>query len=174
MKNVLFILGQLTDLDADWLAGAGTKMRIATGSTVIDEGRPIDAISILLEGELVVTLERERRELGRMGPGEIVGEMSFIDARPPSATVKASTECEVLSISRSALNKRLRDDEGFAARFYRAMAMMLSDRLRTANARKSPGAPAGDEDELDGNVLDAVSLAGDRFGRILKRLADQR
>ena len=173
MKNVLFILGQLTDLDADWLAQAGRKVRLAPGQTVIAEGRAVDAISIVLDGELAVSVEAARLHLGSLGPGEIVGEMSFIDAAPPSATVKAATECEVLHVPREALSAKLKSDVAFAARFYLAMAMMLSDRLRTANARNGAPRAAGalEDDELDANFLDSVSIAGDRFGRMLKRLA---
>jgi CRP/FNR family cyclic AMP-dependent transcriptional regulator len=174
MKNALFILGQLTDLDADWLAANGRKVTLASGGTLIAEGRAADAISIVLDGDLVVTLEAAAgAELGRVGPGEIVGEMSFISAALPSATVKATTSCEILQVPRETLNRRLSGDDAFAARFYRAMAMMLSDRLRTANARKGSTRSAGmlEDDELDVNFLDSVSMAGDRFSRMLKRLS---
>lgn len=173
MKNVLFILGQLTDLDADWLAACGRKEKLPAGASVITEGMPIDAISIVLDGELVVSLEAAHRNLGSLGPGEIVGEMSFIDASPPSATVKATTGCTVLKVPRDALNGKLQTDPAFAARFYRAIAMMLSDRLRAANAGSGLPRAAGtlEEDELDPNFLDTVSAAGDRFGRLLRRLS---
>ena len=173
MKNVLFILGQLTDLDADWLAATGRKLALAPGTTIIAEGHAVDAITIVLEGEVVARLETLGQELARMGPGEIVGEMSFIDAAPPSATVEASTGCVVLQVPRQALTARLSTDDAFAARFYKAIAMLLSDRLRAANARKGAPRAAGalQDDELDPSFLDNVSLAGDRFSRMLKRLA---
>jgi CRP-like cAMP-binding protein len=174
MKNVLFILGQLTDLDADWLAANGRKVTLPSGGTLIAEGKAADAISIVLDGNLVVTLEAAAgAELGRVGPGEIVGEMSFISAALPSATVKATTRCEILQVPRETLSGRLRSDDAFAARFYKAMAMMLSDRLRTANARKGSTRSAGmlEEDELDATFLDSVSMAGDRFSRMLRRLS---
>ena len=173
MRNVLFILGQLTDLDVEWLASTGSRVKLAPGTTVITEGRPVDAITIVLDGELVVALEEAHQEVGRLGPGEIVGEMSFVDAAPPSATVRASTGSVVLSVPRRQLSARLASDDGFAARFYRAIAMLLSDRLRTANARRGAPRAAGAlaEDELDTNLLDTVSIAGERFGRMLKRLS---
>jgi hypothetical protein len=65
----------------------------------------------------------------------------------------------------------------FAARFYRALAIFLADRLRATTRRLGYGS-VGDldsetvlEDELDIGVLDAVSQAGDRFSRLLQRLA---
>jgi CRP-like cAMP-binding protein len=168
MRNALFVLGQLTDLDADWLARTGGKVKIAAGTTLIAEGRSVDAVFVVLEGDVVATLAG--RELRRLGPGEILGEMSFIDARLPSATVKAATECVVLRVPREALERRLKTDDGFAARFYRAIAMMLSDRLRSAAAGAAGSGSNGavDADELDPNVLDTVALAGNRFARLVK------
>jgi len=59
-------------------------------------------------------------------------EMSFVDARPSAATVTAVAPSLLLSIPHEQLAIKLEGDEGFAARFYRAIAMFLSSRLRTA------------------------------------------
>jgi CRP-like cAMP-binding protein len=106
----------------------------------------------------------------------MVGEMSFIDARPPSATVTAAQDSAVLAIPRPQLVAKLDQDTAFAARFYRALATFLSDRLRGTVSRLgySEGQPLQEDveyaDELDDNVLDNVHLAGARFERIVKRL----
>ena len=70
------------------------------------------------------------------------------------------------------------DLTGFASasRFYRALAILLSDRLRATERRMAYGeqhSGLGDEttrlkDELDPVVLDQVSIAGERFDRLLK------
>lgn len=173
---MLFILGQLTDLDVEWLATNGVKRRLPAGTVLIQEGRPISAIYILLEGELLVSNASGTINV-RFASGEIAGEMSFVDASPPSATVKARGAAVVLEIPRERLEAKLNKDDGFAARFYRAVAIFLSDRLRSFT---STGRPAGssegglEEDELDPNVLDNVSLAGDRFTSMLRKLGSAR
>ena len=97
--------------------------------------------------------------------------MSFIDANRPAATVRSVGEAAVLSIPRDLLQERLKSDDGFAARFYRAIAILLSDRLRGALAASSAAAGGAVEDgELDPNVLDTLSLAGGRFTQMLLRL----
>ena len=70
------------------------------------------------------------------------------------------------------------EDVGFAGRFYRALAILLSDRLRATEKRMAYGKDQGLEDEdvrlkdeLDIGVLDQVSMAGDRFDRLLKSVA---
>jgi hypothetical protein len=86
----------------------------------------------------------------------------------------------VLAVPRNALEERLRRDAGFAARFYKALAMLLADRLRAGNKMLAgDGGPVLDEDvvdvdEMDPDSLDTLYLAGQRFDRILKRLAAAR
>jgi CRP-like cAMP-binding protein len=121
--------------------------------------------------------ERAGRELARLTSGEIVGEMSFVDANPPSATVAALDRGVVLALPRALLQQKLDRDTGFAARFYHALAAFLSDRLRATVARTNDAtAKSLDEDviaddELDPNVLDTVHRAGARFSQILTRLS---
>ena len=105
---------------------------------------PVDALFILLEGKLAVWLRRRRgpeRELARLNAGEIVGEMSFVDARPPSATVKALEDSTVFALSKAVLTAKLAADSGFAARFYRALAIYLSTTVRERHRDLGPGAP---------------------------------
>ena len=174
MRKVLFIFGQLTDQDCDWLVSVGHKKPLAAGETLIRQGEPIDEIYLVLDGalEVLLGLQGERR-IAQLASGEIVGEMSFIDARPPSASVKAMQSSVVFAVPRAAMAAKLEEDSAFAARFYRAVSIFLSSRLREAHSNLGYGDPEEDldaGDELDANVLDTVSLAGERFHRMLVRL----
>jgi CRP-like cAMP-binding protein len=177
MRKVLFLFGQLNDDDVEWMLTAGHRRSVPAGGVVIEQGVPVDALFILLEGKLAVWLKSRRgpdRELARLDAGEIVGEMSFVDARPPSATVKAVEDSTVFALSKATLNRKLAADFGFAARFYRALAIYLSTTVRERHRDLGPGGESGDGeddvDELDPNVLDGVYLAGERFDRMLKRV----
>jgi CRP/FNR family transcriptional regulator, cyclic AMP receptor protein len=179
MRKVLFLFGQLNDDDVEWMLGAGTRRFVPAGETVIEQGVPVDAVFILLEGRLAVWLTPRKgpeREIARLNAGEIVGEMSFVDARPPSATVKALEDSTVFSISKAALNAKLTADQGFGARFYRALAIYLSTTVRERH-RALGGAGVvedqeeeNEDDELDTTVLDGVYLAGERFDRMVKKV----
>jgi Cyclic nucleotide-binding domain. len=70
------------------------------------------------------------KELAKIVSGEIVGEVSFIDARPPLATVKAIEKTELLAIPRRQLITKLQQDLGFASRFYYGISLCLADRMR--------------------------------------------
>jgi CRP/FNR family transcriptional regulator, cyclic AMP receptor protein len=170
MRKVLFIFGQLTDTDVLWLARAGRRRRVKRGTVLIREGVPIDTLYIVLEGELDVSVGADRRRIARLLPGEVVGEMSFIDARPPSATVSAATDAVVFTIARATLQRELVQDAGFAARFYKAIATFLSDRVRAAGGG---GDDAAGKDEVDDNVLDNLDRAGARFGELGRELLDE-
>jgi len=177
MRKVLYILGELSDTDVEWLIATGTKQKLDAGQILIDQGTPITTLFIVLDGQLSVVAVRSGREneLAQLGTGEIVGEMSFVDSRPPSARVKALTPCVVLAIPRPVLVEKLQQDAEFASRFYHALAIFLANRLRGMVSSFGYGDDTeipdeNEADELDDNVLDNVYLAGSRFDRLLKRL----
>jgi len=172
MKNVLFIFGQLTDQDVQWLTDQGLRRDLQSGTTLIEAGEPIDHIYVVLEGQLAVTA-RGGGEIARLGAGEVVGEMSFVDASPPAADVTAIGPGRVLAVPRDRLDQHLAEDPEFAARFFRAVAMMLSDRLRKAHPPTSHAARLDgvlEQDEVDPNVMETLTRAGERFDRMLKQV----
>ncbi len=180
MKKVLYIFGRLSDLDIEWLIANGTRESFPAGSVLIRKGQPIDKLYIGLEGVFSVFVgESEDTKVAELGPGEIVGEMSFVDSSPPSATVKAEQQAIVYSILRSRLNQKIEADDGFAARFYHAIAIFLADRLRAnigmfGYGRVELRAHEAGTDELDSMIVDNVSIAGDRFHRMLTRMIRRR
>ena len=166
MRKVLFIFGQLTDGDVDWLAKSGRKKRIAKSTVLIHEGVPVENLYIVLEGELSVRQGKSKREIARLGAGEVAGEMSFVDARPPSATVSAGEDGAVVyTIPRRVLADALERSPAFGLRFYRSIATFLSDRLRKAT-------DATYDDELDDSVLDNVDRAGARFNALARQVIE--
>ena len=166
MKKALYMLAAFSDRDFDWLMTAGRKKSVAAGSMLIREGEPTDALYIVLEGALAVSLEAGK-EVAQLGSGEVVGEMSFVDSRKPSATVKAAIDSLVWVIPRSQLATKLSQDRDFASHFYHAIAVFLSDRLRdTMNSQ-------GDREssnEMSPQVAKNIELAEVRLGWLLSRL----
>lgn len=177
MRKVLFIFGELADSDIEWLVAYGSTAQLRAGDVLIEEGRPAATLFLLLQGSVSVGVKGvDNGVVATLERGEIVGEMSFVDARPPSATAVAASDALVLAIPRDAMLAKLRGDSAFAARFYRALTLILSDRLRaTVNEmarRAHPGVrPSSDDDgEIDPGVLEQVHMAGLRFERLLQRL----
>lgn len=178
MRKVLYILGELNDEDVEWMAATGRRqVAEAAPLVLIREGQPARDLFFVLDGHSTVSVAGVG-DVARLGTGEVMGEMSFVDSAPPSATVTAEPGCVVLALPKTEMEARLARDIGFAARFYRAMALFLADRLRSANMRGKTAATLGDskvvEDELDEGLLDTVSLAGIRFERMLEMLSTTR
>jgi CRP/FNR family cyclic AMP-dependent transcriptional regulator len=177
MKKVLFILGELTDDDIDWMIAISTQERVPAGTVLIQEGQLIDALYIVIDGNFTVSVQvLGDKQVAHLSSGEVIGEMSFVDERPPSATVTAAVESLVLSIPREELAAKLQQDIGFASRFYRALAIFLSDRLRGTVSRLSSGRePSAEErtaqeNSLAPNIRDNLALGGTRFDWLLRRL----
>jgi CRP-like cAMP-binding protein len=109
----------------------------------------------------------------------MIGEISLIDSRPPTATVVATEASIVWRVSNTSVNARLRNDQAFAARLYKAIAVFLAQRLRhtVGTMGFAESRQLDDElnarDELDPELLDTVSLAGARFNFILDRLSNK-
>jgi len=98
MRKVLFILSELADSDLDWLLHNGVKEAYPSGAVLIEEGTPLKVIFVLLDGRLSVSVGgAQGKEVARLQAGEVLGELSFLDSRPPSATVKALDEVSVLA-----------------------------------------------------------------------------
>lgn len=199
LRDVLFILGELNDSDIDWMIAKGSRQKVAANTVLIHEGGPVDALYLLLSGTMTVSVsenkrnpltrafapregrETSNREIARLSRGEILGETPFIDASLPSATVKTIEDSLILSIPRQQFAAKLQQDVGFASRFYRVIATLLSNRLQEMLSQHGYGKPVVSknqrldkaveyDDELDFCVLDHMALAGTRFDWMLRRL----
>jgi CRP/FNR family transcriptional regulator, cyclic AMP receptor protein len=176
MKKILFILGELADSDLDWLLYVGSKEQIAAGTTLIQEGFPVDTLYILLTGSLSVTIDKLGKEIAQLDSGEVVGEISFIDARPPIATVRALKDSLVFSIPRAQLQQKLANDPAFASRFYSAIALFMADRLRQTVALLGYGenvefeSPLQLAQDLSPSVVAHLPMARKRLEKLVKRL----
>lgn len=175
MKKALYILAQLSDRDFEWLIHTGKTKIIPSGTVLIQEGERTDALYLVLDGALAVSVGALNGvEIARLGSGEVVGEISFIDARPPTATVRAIEESFVLTIPRRELAMKLSQDVAFSSNFYKSLATFLSDRLRRAVkglGTDKPGSNSeGEEDELNPQVSANLDLAKARLEWLQNRL----
>ena len=199
IKDVLFIFGKLNDSDLDWLIVNSTQHKLNPNTTLIKQGSPVDALYIVLSGQISLSLTEDDRnplarifekieekptidkEIARLSKGGIVGETPFIDGRLPATSVKTLENSVVLSISRPILSAKLQQDIGFAARFYQTLTALLADRLqgilnRLAHSRRiyhrgqSLDETTQYDDELDFNALEQVTIAGKKFDWMLEQL----
>lgn len=176
MKRALFILGVLEDEDVDWLISVGQRQEISPGQVLIQEGSPCSDVFLVLDGVLDVSVASlENQPIAQLSSGEVVGEMSFVDGQPPSATVSAQEASIVLSIGCAQLQQKLSQDIWFAARFHRAMAILLSSRLRSTvkNLQGEHWRPVALGHQAGGDEMgEMLTVGAIRFNWLLKRLRD--
>jgi CRP/FNR family cyclic AMP-dependent transcriptional regulator len=158
VRKALYILSDLDDDDIIWMAREAEVRRIGPGETLIQAGLPVTHLYFVVEGALEV-VSRAGARLAGLELGEVVGEMSFVEKRLPDTSVRALAPTTLLAIPRDKMLAAFDNDNGLAMRFYRALAVFLSDRLRAMSSE--------DDGELDEGLLDNLQQAGERFIRLV-------
>jgi len=131
MRTTIALSEGLRDEDMLWLFQVGEKRIVNPGTALVHEGVRPNAIFIVIRGGFSVGVETLANEpLAKLGTGELIGEISFLEGSPASATIVADEESAVLVIDSQVLNERVREDTAFAARMYRAFALVAERRLR--------------------------------------------
>ena len=106
-------------------AGLGTTY--ADGEAVCRQGERGDALYVVQEGWVHVFREDGGVEtlLGRLGPGEIIGEIAVFDGQPRSATVRAAGAARVLRLDKRGFLRQIHDDPTLAWRILDQMSQTI-------------------------------------------------
>ena len=173
MRVVLHILAELDDSDLHWTLDAGRPLRVPRGGELLRQGQSVEHLYLVVQGELVV--RRDGWAVGRLGPGDVVGEMALLRQRGSSTAVVAEVDALVLAVPQHEIQRKLLQDNGFSARLHRALCLSLADRLERTDARlealgtRAVGAPQ-DEAELDSAALGGLALARRRLDWLLQHV----
>jgi CRP-like cAMP-binding protein len=120
--------------DVAVFAGALTARPLAAGTALVTEGTPSDTLYLVWEGALAVRVSGDGA-VARLGPGEVVGEISLVDGGPASATVAAEGAATVLVLDRPSLAELERSHPRVAAAIYQAIGATLAARLKEVSER---------------------------------------
>lgn len=120
----------------------GELVSVAPDDIVITANTPNRSIFLLLEGAFKVFLPNRSgqgpgRTLGHRGPGDLIGEYSFMDDMQPTVTVTASTPGLMLRLDHELLREYLDNDPSLGGLLYRNMLRYLVDRLRAQDEELS-------------------------------------
>jgi len=110
-------------------------VELAAGEVLFREGDPARTLYVVQSGQLVIVKARGDGEvvLWSVEPGDHIGEMSFIDMQPRSATARATTKTTLWAWSYAAIHERYCADSKCAMLIVMNMARELSRRLRKAD-----------------------------------------
>ena len=121
----------------DWsaLQARGQRMKVARDVALMYEGDPGDRVIVLLAGRVKVTTtgdDGQETLLSIRGPGEILGELSFLDDERRFATVTTLEPVEILAIAAAVFEGYLEERPHVALVILR----MLSARFRDASRKR--------------------------------------
>ena len=130
----------LASVPPDYLravAATVQPMALRRHQVLFREGEHGDQLAVVTRGRLVVRRQTVdgQVDVGVVYPGEVVGEMSCVDPQPRTASVVATEESEVLTLSRNAFNAMADQSKTLAVALRGAILQVLTQRLRETNAR---------------------------------------
>lgn len=121
------------------LCQSGRLVSLPKGEVLMQEGDTVGSIYCILKGEADILLPDDLEEFDELTlvnmlvDGECIGEYSFVDEQPSSATVRANTDLELLEIPHDVLRAALAADSELRAQIYKNLLESLVERLRNTN-----------------------------------------
>ena len=122
-------LDYLTSNDWTLIADKSQQVLFAKGDVIIHAGRQPRHVFVILTGKARIE-SNPGVKLAHVSPGDVCGEMSFLEHTIASASVIAETDVEVLAIEWTNLQQLFDLYPHLGSRFYRSLALNLSRRLR--------------------------------------------
>ncbi|MFC1858522.1 protein kinase [Thermodesulfobacteriota bacterium] len=106
------------------LVAASDIVRVIKGKVIVAHGEINDSFYIILSGR--ANVRKDGRDIAQIGVGECFGEMAFLGGQPRVASVAADTDCVLIKISATLLD---RSPESIQLLFYKNFGMTLVRRL---------------------------------------------
>jgi len=117
------------------LATLGHERVISPREVVFLEGEDTDGFSALAAGGVEVSRHTSvgPQLVGRLGDGDLVGELGFLDGAPRDATVSAILPSRMLHFPTGAVRYLMGEDPGFSLALLRMFWSSLGTKLRQTN-----------------------------------------
>jgi CRP/FNR family cyclic AMP-dependent transcriptional regulator len=121
----------LNDMELAHLNARADFLECGPGECLIREGEQGHQLFILLAGQARISKRAFGMEkvIQKLGPGECFGEMSLLDNKCRSASVKTIDHCKLLRLDGDYVVSL----PEISSKIYRNLAFMLSQKLRHAN-----------------------------------------
>ena len=115
----------------DWMliADKAARLRFKAGDHIIQQGKRTHGVYVLVKGKASVQIPSPKM-VPALGPGEVCGEISFLDEQPATVNVVANEAVEALFLDRPMLQSLFELYPHLGSRFYHSLACSMSRRLR--------------------------------------------
>jgi len=114
----------------DWtlIIDRAKRVNFKKHERLLSQGKQTKTLYVLGTGKVSIAVSGTK--IAQIGPGEICGEMAFLEDSFASATAAAEGEVEAYALEWSSLQDLFQLFPHLASRFYRSVAVNLSRRLR--------------------------------------------
>lgn len=171
IRKVLIVFSILTEVDVEWLSKRGKKISFAPGDLIIKQSSSVPSFLIILAGDASVSIIQKGADtvVGSSRRGEFLGELTLLgSSATATASVKAITDMEILEIDKQTLDDEFQNNQKFASRFFNALAVLLSQRLRDqlrsrGMATRAFAAESLDDESMTLEQMSSITTAGQRF-----------
>lgn len=125
----------LSDAQHSELANYLRVYSVGGDIAVFREGEDGDFMVVLLDGLIQVSKgpPSDQLTLGFLNPGQTVGEMAIVDAKPRSATCTTVRRCALAVLTHESWLRLLRQQPALGVAVMQNMLVAMSARLRSAN-----------------------------------------
>lgn len=115
----------------DWalISDKAIRRTFKAGEVLVQDDRRTHGVYVLLSGSAAVQLPSQGKSR-EIRPGEICGEISFLDDLPATANVVATGAVEAFFLDRATLQSLFELFPHLGSRFFHSLAAILSHRLR--------------------------------------------
>lgn len=114
------------------VAQRGQLLQAAEGELIVRDGDPSGAFFLVLSGRASVVAGE--REVGELGPSDVIGEMGVLLGRPRTASVTAAAPMVVLKYDALVFDAMFERIPGFGMGICKALAGRLADTTRKQSA----------------------------------------
>lgn len=129
-------LSRLSRAEARLLIDQGSFIEARAGEELTREGAPVGSLHFLVKGVAAVLVDDVI--VGRLGPGDLIGEACLLPDGRASATVRlADDRCRLWFIPKERLNALLAAQPQIAAQLNAATTAALRDKLERSNKERS-------------------------------------
>lgn len=159
------LAAELGQRNTEVLVGATTALELPPGRKVIRDRMPVDSLYIVLDGELTISVEENRKSirLGHVGPGQLLGEVSVLSGELlASSTVESKTAVKLLRLRHEKFGELIATNYEIASALLKQLVTMLADRLRTSARSFSEHSTDDDAPGRPADPDDAASSGGEK------------
>jgi CRP-like cAMP-binding protein len=153
-------LAELEEAEREPLYQLGVKRGFPRGSMLMLQGEPDERVMLLLAGRVKISrVDQEGREqlLSIRDPGDVLGELAFIDGQPRIANVAALEAVEAIVTPAQTLRRHLETTPRVAV----VLLEIVTRRLREATVKRSQFGASDTMGRLTARILELTERYGE-------------